>query len=68
MKTLVKLHYAIYSPEEFYYISALFDKIGVRYVVQIGRYGNYIECIAACTDDIYTDIELFVSNECIPFA
>lgn len=68
MKNVVTIHYAIYSPEEFYYVAQICEHLNISYRYQIGNYDIYVECLIGCTQETFEDIELCVANECIPFA
>lgn len=65
--TTVKLHYAVYSAEEWMYLSLYLEHLRLHYRTQLGKYPGYIEVIIACDDTTFKALEDTLTYECIEF-
>lgn len=67
MRDIVKLHYAVYSCEEWSVIMTICDHFGVKYRTRKGNFTGYIEVIIAATDDVFNAMEYVAAQETIEF-
>lgn len=67
MKNIVKLHYAIYSCEEWSIMMTLCDRIGAKYRTRKGNFSGYVEVIIAATDEAFHNMEYITAQETIEF-
>lgn len=67
MRGIVKLHYAVYSCEEWSVIMTICDRIGAKYRTRKGNFTGYIEVIIAATDEAFEAMEYVAAQETIEF-